>query len=109
MNQQEFEFLKTHLSDEKKFIGDGYYRLRQIDDTTYEFAHLVSDACGATSVHPQITIEWNGDEWKPIKLFDFFETPVKSVDYSDETFKYLSTALKDLYNKCYFSINKNNY
>ena len=109
MNQEEMAFLKKYLSDEKQFIYDGYYRLREINDEIYEFAFLDSDACGATSVHPQITIEWNGQKWQPTKLLDFVTTPVKNISYSDETSKYLSAALKDLYNKCYFSINKNNY
>jgi len=106
MNQEEMAFLKKHLSDEKQFIYDGYYRLREINDEIYEFAFLESDACGATSVHPQITIEWNGQKWQPTKLLDFVATPVKNISYSDETSKELLNELKSLYEKCQFAVHQ---
>jgi len=106
MTQEELDYLKTFLADEKVFLFDGYYRLRKSDNDTYEFAFLESDPCGATSVHPQITIEWDGDMWHPIKLLDFLSSPVQQIDYSDETADKLNEALKKLYEKCLYANNQ---
>jgi len=106
MTQEELNVLKHHLSEDKTFIQDGYYRLRKLDETTYEFAFLVADACGATSVHPQITIEKQGDTWQAVKLLDFVSTPVETLLYSDDTSQILTNRLEQLYQQCMKAINQ---
>lgn len=56
MNQKTLDTLEKVFNSEKKFFKDGYYRIRYLSDKQKELAFLVPDACGATAVHPQITI-----------------------------------------------------
>ena len=106
MTQEELDLLTQHLSADKQFIHDGYYRLRKLDETTYEVAFLVADACGATSVHPQITIEKQGDTWQAVKLLDFVSTPVETTVYSQETAQELSERLEQLIKRALHAINQ---
>lgn len=106
MTQEELDLLTQHLSADKQFIHDGYYRLRKLDETTYEVAFLVADACGATSVHPQITIEKQGDTWQAVKLLDFVSTPVETIVYSQETAQELSDRLEQLSKQALYAINQ---
>lgn len=106
MTQEELDILKQHLSEEKQFIHDGYYRLRQLDEMTYELAFLVADACGSTSVHPQITFEKQGNTWQAVKLLDFISTPVETIVYSNDTSHELSDRLEKLYQQTVHAINQ---
>lgn len=106
MTQEEIDVLTKHLSADKQFIHDGYYRLRELDERTYELAFLVADACGATSVHPQITIEKQGDTWQAVKLLDFVSTPVETIVYSQETAQELSERLEQLFKQALHAINQ---
>lgn len=75
MDKHTFEAIKQRVGPEKTFIGDGYYRLRQLDNGDYEFAFLLAGPCGDTTIHPQITLDATGDHILPIKLLDLGVSP----------------------------------
>lgn len=83
MDTQRILSLEKIFSAEKRFIKDGYYRIRQLDENQKELSFLVADACGSTTVHPQITIKKENNKWSPIKLIDMGVSPTQMM-YRDE-------------------------
>lgn len=96
MTYDEWLLLKANFGEEKEYLGDGYYRLRQKADGQYELAYLKPDMCGTTTVNPQITLEIVGELVKPVALMDLFETPIQSISYSEETAERLEQELTEL-------------
>ncbi|MHC5217805.1 hypothetical protein ACYSNR_14180 [Enterococcus sp. LJL128] len=88
-----FKELRKHFdTDEKRFIKDGYYRLRAADERVYELAYLEAGPCGDTTVHPQITLEITNDAVVPLKLLDLSAAPV--IRFSrEESLEELEQAL----------------
>lgn len=99
MDQRTLDNFEKVFNSEKKFLKDGYYRIRRVSDEQKELAFLVSDACGSTAVHPQITIRKKGTDWVPIKLIDLETTPTQVIMRTPETKVMLDSALKLLVNK----------
>ncbi|MHC5227791.1 hypothetical protein ACYSNW_05865 [Enterococcus sp. LJL99] len=99
MKQITVDQFERVFNSEKKFFKDGYYRIRCVSDEQKELAFLVVDACGATAVHPQITIEKRGVDWVAIKLIDLETTPPQIINRTSETKAILDSSLKSLENK----------
>lgn len=96
MTNQELVLLQAHFSQEREYLEDGYYRLRQISENQYELAFLVPDACGTTSPHPQITIERQNDSLQAVALMDLVVTPIRRISLSEGTKAVLEEGLTDL-------------
>lgn len=96
MTDEKLESLLAFFDEEKKYYVDGYYRLRKLESDEFELAYLIPDACGATTVHPQITIEKHEEIWIPTKLIDMWTSPTQFVEKNSETEKFLDNALAEL-------------
>lgn len=94
-----FDEILPHFSAEKTYHGDGYYRIRQVDDRTYELAFLVADACGSTSVHPQITLWLENNDLVPTKLIDMGTAPTKFIQRDITNAAWLDNQLEQLINR----------
>lgn len=99
MKQEIIENLEEFFHAEKQWYQDGYYRLRTLDEQTKELAYLLSDPCGGSIVHPQITLEKQGDEFIATKLVDLQTTPVQNMTRDLENAAYLDQALQSLVTK----------
>lgn len=75
--EQQFQLIRNNFTEKKEFISDGYYRIRSLDEETFELAFLVSGSCGETIVHPQITIKLTNHVVVAVKLIDMYTTPAK--------------------------------
>lgn len=96
MKQDKLALLEQTFCDGKIFVNNGYYRIRTLSDDEKEIAYLVSDPCGATTVHPQITIEKREDEWIATKFIDLEVTPTQRLYREPETEALLDDALESL-------------
>lgn len=76
---EQLKELQTIFSSEKKFMGDGYYRIRTLDDNILEMAFLVAGPCGETLVHPQITVSLTPTSAICTKLIDMATSPPKFI------------------------------
>ena len=101
MTLDELEFLLSNFDETKRFIEDGYYRIRPSDVDEYELAFLVADACGTTAINPQITLKVEGERITPRLLIDLATIPTKYLHYTSETSAELETALSQLVAKFY--------
>lgn len=68
-------YLMTIFDENKRFIQDGYYRIRSLDTDTIELAYLIAGACGESVVHPQITIFMDETQVIGTKLIDMQVSP----------------------------------
>lgn len=96
---QKLRKLQAIFHEEKKFNGDGYYRLRKIDDFTLEIAFLVAGPCGETIVHPQITVSLTHSKAIGTKLIDLETTPPTILHRTASTSHEIDVALDNLIEK----------
>ncbi|EOL48999.1 hypothetical protein [Enterococcus caccae] len=74
--KKKLDKLMTVFTEEKKFILDGYYRIRTINEDTIELAYLIAGPCGESIVHPQITVSLATKPFPiAIKLIDMVPSP----------------------------------
>lgn len=99
MKQETLDRLETVFNADKIFVKDGYYRIRSLPTGEKELAFLVVDSCGATAVHPQITIAKLGEKWVAIRLFDLQATPPQRSDRTTENSQQLDQTLQVLIDK----------
>ncbi|MBO0438816.1 hypothetical protein JZO69_00370 [Enterococcus sp. DIV0869a] len=100
MRKTKIDTLMTFFNDEKKFITDGYYRIRTINENTVELAFLVAGSCGETLVHPQITVSLTeSPQAIGIKLIDMYSIPPLFLHRNDHTAHEIDTALDHLIEK----------
>ncbi|EOI06358.1 hypothetical protein UAY_00409 [Enterococcus moraviensis ATCC BAA-383] len=97
--KQQLDKLLTAFTEEKRFISDGYYRIRTINPSTLELAYLLSGPCGDSIVHPQITLSINGEEVVGIKLIDMYSSPQLFMHRNDENSNQIDNALDKLIEK----------
>ncbi|MDR0922159.1 MAG: hypothetical protein LBM95_07250 [Lactobacillales bacterium] len=71
-----FNWVLENFNEEKEFIKDGYYRVREVLDNVYDIDFTVSGPCGESILHPQIRVEKSDEGLVPIQEFDTFVTPV---------------------------------
>ncbi|MTD38282.1 hypothetical protein GIX45_06535 [Erwinia sp. CPCC 100877] len=95
---KKINILTKNFTDEKKFMKDGYYRLKTIDETTIEFAFLIAGPCGETLVHPQITVSLNHkqEEAIGIKLIDLHASPPRFLTRDAANEEEIDAALDEL-------------
>lgn len=105
MTYAELLRLIEHYGEEKEYLEDGYYRLRQKKSQQYELAYLKPDTCGTTTVNPQLTVEVIGDKVRAISLIDLYGTPVRNLGDSEENAELLEQELSQLVTK--FMLAKN--
>ncbi|MDR2464795.1 MAG: hypothetical protein LBD38_00770 [Streptococcaceae bacterium] len=99
-NTERFLALQDYFTDEKKFIGNGNYRLRKIDEENYDFEFSLIDPCGAGILNPQIRLTKQGEDLKPVQLFDMGSTPVKFLkNDSEESARELNIEFEKLIEK----------
>lgn len=96
MDVQRIKQLEMLFGNEKQFFVDGYYRIRSLDDKQKEIAYLMPDACGASVVHPQITIEEVDGSFIPVKLIDMATSPTQLVYRKEEDVVFLEDKLEEL-------------
>lgn len=95
MNERITQLL-TQFGPDKKFIKDGYYRIRSISETEKEMSFLVPGDCGTSTVHPQITIYFVDNQWLPVKLLDMHNTPTQFIERNTETENFLDHSFLEL-------------
>lgn len=100
MNRQDFDTFQQHFTSDKKFFKDGYYRLKDIGENQFEMAFLEAGPCGDTTVHPQITIELDEEELRPIKLLDMAVSPTLRLNQEEHPTE-LKEALDGLVQRFY--------
>lgn len=91
--------LQQHVTSDKTYLSGGYYRIRELPEDKIEMAILVMDACGASAVHPQITLKKENEIWIPIKLIDLGVSPTEMYDRTEETKELLNQKLNELIDK----------
>lgn len=96
MDVQRIKQLEMLFGNEKQFFVDGYYRIRSLDDKQKEIAYLMPDACGASVVHPQITIEEVDGSFIPVKLIDMATSPTQLIYRKEEDVVFLEDKLEEL-------------
>lgn len=105
MTPEELATFKEYVREDKTWINDAYYRLREIPEG-YEFAKLEMDACGASIVSPKITLQLDKGQWQAISLTDLSVSPTVFIELSDDTSQVLETKLKKLMRDCQTSYQK---
>ncbi|WP_207694731.1 hypothetical protein DOK67_0000537 [Enterococcus sp. DIV0212c] len=96
----QIDTLMIFFNDEKKFMTDGYYRIRTINEDTVELAFLVAGSCGETLVHPQITVSLTESKQAlGIKLIDMYTTPPLFLHRNNHTAHEIDKALDHLIEK----------
>lgn len=93
---EKLNLLQTVFNEKKKFIENGYYRIRSIDDVTLEIAFLKAGSCGETVVHPQITVRLNHSEAIGLKLIDMDTAPPKFLSRDSSTADEIDVAMDNL-------------
>ena len=97
--KQQLDKLLTAFTEEKRFISDGYYRIRTIDQDTLELAFLLAGPCGDSVVHPQITLSINGEQVVGTKLIDMYSSPQSFMHRDEENSQQIDKALDELIEK----------
>jgi hypothetical protein len=99
-NLEKFETVKANFTDERQYLGDGYYRVRNIGGDTWDLEFSLSGPCGDSILHPQIRFDIVDGKLLPIQMFDTQATPVVFVRRdSEEHSQQLELALADLLDK----------
>ncbi|MDA9471659.1 hypothetical protein [Enterococcus sp. 5H] len=96
---EKLNMLQSVFSEKKKFIGDGYYRIRSIDDVTLELTFLIAGSCGETIVHPQITVTLDQSQAIGTKLIDMDTSPPKFLYRNSSNADEIDDALDNLIEK----------
>ncbi|GGD05016.1 hypothetical protein [Enterococcus wangshanyuanii] len=99
--------LVSYFSEDKKFIHDGYYRIRVFDKETIELAFLVAGPCGDSLVHPQITVSLTESSAIAIKMIDMYATPPLFLDREESNKQKIDQELDKLIEKFLNIKNKN--
>lgn len=97
--KKKLDKLMAVFSEKKKFIIDGYYRLRTIDDDTIELAYLVAGPCGDSIAHPQITVSLIKSAPIGTKLIDMYSSPPLFLTRNDDNSAEIDLALDTLIEK----------
>ncbi|MBM7690471.1 hypothetical protein BCR24_10060 [Enterococcus ureilyticus] len=95
------------FNEEKKFIKDGYYRLRKLNENEIELAYLIAGSCGETIVHPQITVFLEDYQVVATKLIDMHTCPPLFLNRNTDNAQTLNKALDALIDKFVCAIKKN--
>lgn len=91
--------LSAVFNEEKRFIKDGYYRLRTLDERTIELAYLIAGPCGESTVHPQITVALDDTRATGIKLIDMASSPPLFLSRDEVNAAKIDCALDQLIEK----------
>ena len=51
---KQLEFVLAHFSDSREYLKDGYYRVQDFGDGTYELEFSTAGYCGTFDSHPAI-------------------------------------------------------
>ncbi|OTN88330.1 hypothetical protein A5819_000783 [Enterococcus sp. 7E2_DIV0204] len=97
--KKKLDNLMTLFGDEKKFIIDGYYRLRTIDDDTIELAYLVAGPCGDSIAHPKIIVSLIKSAPIGTKFIDMHSSPPLLLTRNDDNTAEIDRALDTLIQK----------
>jgi hypothetical protein len=97
MNDKLKQVMKNY-TDERHYLGDGYYRLKTIGDNQYEIEFSKSGYCGTFDPAPAIgfTLDENGLRLDTYR--DMVSTPIKLTNYHDEP-EFVSEAFDRLVDK----------
>lgn len=92
----DLQLIIKNFGNEAEFIEDGYYRIRSLDDSTWELAFLVAGHCGERLVHPKIQCTLTNSALVGKSLMDMAETPTVHIVRTAETSDLLDNELKKL-------------
>lgn len=86
------------MGDQKHYLDNNFYRVRQENASTYKIASLKADSCGASLYNPQFTIKLTGQVKEPITidLYNNYQTPIETLSYSKENATQLEAKLTEL-------------
>lgn len=102
--KDKLEFILNHFNEERVYKQDGYYRLKQLGDDTYELEFSISGSCGTFESHPAIKfkIMTGSEELMFLSYRDVVANPMKSFkpERADE-FEFVSQAFEQLVDKFY--------
>lgn len=90
--------LNTFHAD-KIFFEGGYYRIRQINDSTLKIAYLISGPCGETIPCPEITLSIEQNIVLPTHLINLEATPPINYSFNETTSHYITNELDKLIEK----------
>ncbi|MCH4176555.1 MAG: hypothetical protein LKF43_03550 [Streptococcaceae bacterium] len=106
-NMKKFSQIKKNFSENRRFLGDGYYRLVTGEFNDYELEIATAGFCGDFSYHPKIKFRIIDDEIQPYFLIDQLANPMITMDASTtENLIYLEEALDQLFDKFIEKIEK---
>lgn len=91
--------LMSSFDEEKRFITDGYYRIRTLSEHEIELAYLKAGSCGDTIAHPQITVSLSETQAIGEKLIDMDACPPLFLSRDSNNAKKIDNALDDLIEK----------
>ncbi|ALS02824.1 hypothetical protein ATZ33_16005 [Enterococcus silesiacus] len=97
--KKQLDKLTTVFNEDKRFIKDGYYRIRTIDEGTIELAYLIAGPCGESLPHPQITVALDDTQATGIKLIDMVSSPPLFLSRDDVNAVEIDCALDMLIEK----------
>lgn len=104
---KEFNQIKQNYSKERRFLGDGYYRLVTGESNEYELEMATAGFCGDFSYHPKIKFRIIDDKILPYFLIDQIASPMVILDESTpENLKHMDKALEQLFEKFIEKIEK---
>lgn len=91
--------LAAIFNEEKRFMKDGYYRIRTLNEHELELAYLVAGSCGEAIVHPQITVFLEETQVIATKLIDMHACPPLFLTRDADNAHTLDLALDNLIKK----------
>ncbi|MBS7576871.1 MULTISPECIES: hypothetical protein [unclassified Enterococcus] len=99
-NMNELKQIRQNFSENRRFLGDGYYRLVVGEANEYELEIATAGFCGDFSYHPKIKFRIVDDSIKPYFLIDQNTNPMIILDASTpESLKRLEQELDQLFDK----------
>ena len=91
----QLEFVLTHFSASRDYREDGYYRVQNFGDGTYEFEFSTAGYCGTFDSHPAIKFRMDAESKAVTFLLyrDMVVSPIKF--FKPETEAEITTVQKE--------------
>lgn len=94
----------TAYSDQREYLGDGYYRIQAFGAHCYELEFSLSGPCGTFESHPAIKFQYLPDMAEPLVLYyrDMVVSPIQLFKPETEAEQTLAqTSLVELIERFY--------
>lgn len=97
-------FILDHFDDERVYKNNGYYRVKQLEDDTYELEFSIAGSCGTFDSHPAIRFKILPDLDQLIFL-SYRDVEVNPMKWfkpeSDDELDFVTLAFEQLVDKFY--------